>query len=487
MTSSHLSQKREALVCVIRAFNGQNFPESVDSILNELDREGYYDTCYHSVQHKHAIQRALVMAALGSSGENDSENTPLSKYAGIALERTEPSSPPLAVLGCACNGCEPSHICVPDLCQNCVTKPCVAACRFDAIHNAGKKSVINVQCCKKCRACLRGCPYGAISETVVPCEHVCPVDAISKDERGRAVIDFDKCIRCGKCMAACPFEAIQVRSQVIDVLKAIKAKKKVIALVAPALFGQFRCTAGQLHTAMKKIGFSFVYEVAIGAESTSFHEAKDLKEKLGKGEKFMTTSCCAAYNNLVSKHISEMRPFVSTAGTPLFYTAEYVRREHPDSVLIFISPCLAKYEEAFANENVGYILNFGEIDALFEAFAIVAGECAEEKFAYDSARETREFSLSGGVSRAVQSVLDGNGTKVEFATINGLDRETVKDLKRFAKAGECDRGTVLEVMSCQGGCVGGGLTCCPVAAATRQVKKYGDDGTSLSDKKERGS
>jgi len=201
---------------------------------------------------------------------------------------------------------------------------------------------------------------------------------------------------------------------------------------------------------MKKIGFSFVYEVAMGAESTSFHEAKDLKERLGKGEKLMTTSCCAAYNNLVSKRISEMIPFVSTAGTPLFYTAEYVRREHEDGVLVFISPCLAKYEEVFANENVDFTINFEEIDALFEAFSIVLGECAEEKFAYNSAREVREFPLSGGVSRAVQSVLDDNGAKVEFATINGLDREAVKDLKRFAKAGECDKGTVLEVMSCQG-------------------------------------
>jgi Fe-S-cluster-containing hydrogenase component 2 len=70
-----------------------------------------------------------------------------------------------------------------------------------------KKSVIDLQRCKKCGACLQACPYGAISETVVPCEHVCPIDAISKDERGHPVIDFSKCIRCGKCMAACPFEA----------------------------------------------------------------------------------------------------------------------------------------------------------------------------------------------------------------------------------------------------------------------------------------
>jgi NAD-dependent dihydropyrimidine dehydrogenase PreA subunit len=184
MASSHSSQKREALVCVIRAFDDQNFPKNVDSILNELDKDGHYDACYHSAQHKHAVQRALVMATLGSSSENDSENIPLSQYAVTALERTEPSSPPLAVLGCACNGCEPSHIHVTDLCQNCVAKPCIAACRFDAIHSNGKKSVVDAQRCKKCSACLRACPYGAISETIVPCEHACPVDAIMENEQG---------------------------------------------------------------------------------------------------------------------------------------------------------------------------------------------------------------------------------------------------------------------------------------------------------------
>jgi hypothetical protein len=60
--------------------------------------------------------------------------------------------------------------------------------------------------------------------------------------------------------------------------------------------------------------------------------------------------------------------------------------------------------------------------------------------------------LTGRVSelfRVVQSALDHNGTKVEFATINGLDRETVKDLERFAKASEYEKGYASEVISSQ--------------------------------------
>jgi iron only hydrogenase large subunit-like protein len=84
------------------------------------------------------------------------------------------------------------------------------------------------------------------------------------------------------------------------------------------------------------------------------------------------------------------------------------------------------------------------------------------------------------VSRAIQSARGDSVAKVQFAAINGIDREAVKDLKHFAQAGECDRGNVLDVMSCQGGCVDGGLACCPVVAAARCVKSYGEKGSSLA-------
>ena len=65
------------------------------------------------------------------------------------------------------------------------------------------------------------------------CAGACPVGAIAKDEDGHARIDFDKCISCGKCASACPFGAVHEKSQIIDVLKNIKAGKKVIAMIAP--------------------------------------------------------------------------------------------------------------------------------------------------------------------------------------------------------------------------------------------------------------
>ena len=40
------------------------------------------------------------------------------------------------------------------------------------------------------------------------CVAICPVEAISMGEDGKAVIDQQKCIKCGACQAICPVNAI---------------------------------------------------------------------------------------------------------------------------------------------------------------------------------------------------------------------------------------------------------------------------------------
>ena len=181
---------------------------------------------------------------------------------------------------------------------------------------------------------MAACPYHAIVKTIVPCEEVCPVGAIAKGDDGLAHIDKDKCLSCGKCVSACPFGATHAKSQVIDVLSKIKQGKEVIAMFAPAVVGHLPCSAEQFIEAFKKIGFSEVYEVAQGADTTIQVEAHDFAERLEQGAPFMTTSCCAAYNELVKKHLPEIKPYVSDAHTPLYYTAEIVKKELEDLNLV---------------------------------------------------------------------------------------------------------------------------------------------------------
>lgn len=53
---------------------------------------------------------------------------------------------------------------------------------------------INKSKCAGCGACLKVCPFNAIT--------------IGKD--GKAIIDQTKCQKCGQCKDVCPFNAIEV-------------------------------------------------------------------------------------------------------------------------------------------------------------------------------------------------------------------------------------------------------------------------------------
>ena len=44
---------------------------------------------------------------------------------------------------------------------------------------------------------------------VAPCKEACPVDAISRNEKGLVLIDKEVCIGCKECLEACPFGAMQ--------------------------------------------------------------------------------------------------------------------------------------------------------------------------------------------------------------------------------------------------------------------------------------
>ena len=479
--TSHL--KREILVRLIKAYLSDNFAENTRLIPYAMRPKGCevpYRCCIHK---ERAILRDRAVAGLGMSIEDADDSVLLSTLAEKALEREVPETNPLTVLTTACKGCVPSRIYVTDLCQGCVARPCVNTCKFGAISIQNGKSVIDPAKCKNCGMCAQVCPYQAIAKIIVPCENACPVGAIAKDDNGHAKIDFEKCISCGKCVAACPFGAVHEKSQIIDVLKNIKSGKKVIAMLAPAIMGQLPCTPKQLKEAIIKLGFKDVYEVAQGADITTKTEAAEFEERLEKGAEFMTTSCCAGYNELVDKHIPEMKPYRSDTKTPLYYTAEIVKKENPDAVTVFFSPCNAKRKEAMKNPNVDFVLNYEELGAWFIALGVQVSECGEVAFKTEASAEARNYAVTGGVAKAVQTMLPEH-IPAYPVVINGLDKQAIRDLKKYAKSGECELGNLIEVMACPGGCLGGNGTVNAYKQALKQLTNYVNESKPLVNEEE---
>ena len=479
--TSHL--KREILARIIRAYIGNNYEEDVRLIPYKMRPQGSevpYRCCIHK---ERAILRDRVIASLGFDIEEVKDYELLSDLAQKATKREKPEQHPLTLLQTACNECVPARIHVTDLCQGCVARPCESACKFGAIKVVDGKSKIDQSKCKSCGLCAQVCPFQAITKIIVPCENACPVGAIAKDADGLTKIDFEKCISCGKCVSACPFGAVHKKSQIIDILKNIKGGKKVVAMLAPAIMGQLPCTPAQLKQAILELGFADVVEVAQGADITTKNESEEFKERVKEnGAPFMTTSCCAAYNELVDKHIPNMKPFRSNTKTPMYYTAEIVKKEHPDAITVFFSPCVAKRKEAMNNPNVDYVLNYDELGAWMVALHIQVAECKESEFKTEASAEGRNYAVTGGVAKAVQTLVPEE-IPTHPVIVDGLNKQYIRDLKKYAKNGMCELGHLIEVMACQGGCLGGNATLNSYKPALKQLTNYVNSSKSITELK----
>ena len=69
-------------------------------------------------------------------------------------------------------------------------------------------------------------------------------------------------------------------SQVFDVLQRLREGEKMVAVVAPAILGQYNAPTEKVYGAIKAIGFEDVIEVAQGAMETIRNEGAELEEKL---------------------------------------------------------------------------------------------------------------------------------------------------------------------------------------------------------------
>ena len=446
--------RQDVLVRLVKAFFSDNFEENARLIPYDMRPKGSDVPFRCCIYKERAIIRDRVIAGLGFPIEDDNEETLLSEYAKKSVEREQTDDKILTVIGAACKGCVPNRMYVTNICQGCIARSCQRACKFGAIEIINGKSHIDSSKCKNCKMCMNACPYNAIVKIAVPCEDSCPIGAIEKDETGHAKIDQDKCISCGRCVKRCPFGAINEKSQLVDIMKNIKDKNEIIAMIAPSIAGQFKGSIYQLKTAMIKAGFTDVYEVAQGADITTRKESAEFKERMEKGEQFMKTSCCAGYNSLRKKHLTEINKFVSDTETPMYYIAEIVKEKHPNAKLVFVSPCVAKRREVQENKNVDYLINYIELQALLTGRDIKVEECEETMFDVESSKQGRNFGVTGGVANAVET-LAGDDSHIKPCIINGLNKDTIKQLKKCAKDGVCAEGNLIEVMCCEGGCICG--------------------------------
>ena len=427
-----------------------------------------------------AVVAARVKLALGMDIRPGAPREPLSqRIRDAATDQKYFEEPLVNIITFACNACPEKQVRITDSCQGCVSHPCMNVCPKDAIYlDKFKRCHIDQDKCIRCGKCYNQCPYRAISKIERPCAAACGMDAIGSDEEGRARIDYDKCVSCGMCLVNCPFGAIADKSQIFQLIHAMKGGSKVIACVAPAFVSQFgdKVTPAKLRSAMRQIGFSDVVEVAIGADLCTIEEAEDFLKKVPAEQPFMGTSCCPAWSVMAKKLFPEFKDYISMALTPMVITARMVKKQNPEAKICFIGPCAAKKLEAnrkSVRSDVDYVLTFEELQGMFDAREVDPSAVEpdpEGDFTAGSAAG-RGFAVGGGVAAAVAQLIGerepGKTIPIEYG--DGL-RECRKMLT-LARAGKYN-GYLLEGMGCPGGCVAGAGTIRPVKTATNRVAAY---------------
>lgn len=360
------------------------------------------------------------------------------------------------VIGAACEGCPISRYTVTDNCQLCMGKACQNSCKFGAITMGRDRAYIDPDKCKECGKCTQACPYNAIADLTRPCKKSCPVDAITMDDNGIVVIDEGKCIQCGVCIHGCPFGAIGAKTFMVDVINMIRAGKRVVAMVAPATEGQFGpdITMASWRTALKKIGFEDMIEVGLGGDLTAAAEAAEWAEAYKEGKK-LTTSCCPAFVNMIRQHFPMLLDNMSTTVSPMCGVSRMVKERNPETVTVFIGPCIAKKSETLdlnIKGNADYAMTYGEIRAMMRAKDV---DLMPEGNTYqESSVFGKRFGNGGGVTAAVLECLKETNENIDIkvAVCNGAAE--CKKALLLLKLGKLPEDFV-EGMACVGGCVGG--------------------------------
>lgn len=360
------------------------------------------------------------------------------------------------VISAACEECPIASYIVTDNCRKCMGKACQNSCNFGAITMSDTRAHIDPNKCKECGKCANACPYNAIAHLERPCKKVCPVDAITYDENGICVIDEKKCIQCGACIHSCPFGAIGTRTFLVDIINLINAGKKVYAMVAPATEGQFGkdITMASWRTALKKVGFQDMIEVALGGDMTAAAEAAEWAEAYKEGKK-MTTSCCPAFVNMIKQHFPTLIDNMSTTVSPMVAISRMIKEKEPEAFTVFIGPCIAKKSETLdlnIEGNADFAVTYGEIRAMLRAKGVEVEP--EENTYQDGSVFGKRFGNAGGVTKAVVQCFKEMNENIEPEVMQCSGGAECKKALLLLKAGRLP-ADFIEGMVCVGGCVGG--------------------------------
>ncbi len=318
------------------------------------------------------------------------------------------------------------------------------------------------------------------------------------------------CTFCGQCLAVCPTGALTEVSFVQGVYKALRdPKKTVVVQTAPAVrvalgeeFGMpvGSIVTGKMVTALKNMGFDYVFDTDFAADLTTMEEAKEFVERFTTKENLpILTSCCPSWVKFIEHNFGDMLNIPSTCKSPheMFgtvaktYFAEMKNLDPKDIVVVSVMPCVAKKYESARPElaiadgisDVDYVISTREFAHMIKEYAMDFANLPDSDFDNPLGESTGAgviFGSSGGVLESAvrtayhmitgedlekleftdlkemkgikEAHLDIKGENVKVAVASGLGnaKKLLTDIKNGDKHYD-----IIEIMACPGGCIGG--------------------------------
>ena len=378
-----------------------------------------------------------------------------------------------------------------------------------AICHADFPIVKNYNKCVKCMRCINVCDKVQSMNIwdVIGTGGNTSVGVVGK------TFDQSDCTLCGQCVTHCPVGALYERDDTIAVIDALQDPDKItIVQVAPAVraawgetFGLTRefATAERLVSALKAMGFDYVFDTDFSADLTIMEEGSELVERLTHREDSrlpMFTSCCPGWVRFIKSQYPNMVDNLSTAKSPqqMFgavaksYYAELLGVDPHRICCVSIMPCTAKKHEcaipnlndACGDPDVDFALTTREVDYLINMFNLDVQSLLEQPFDQPLGIGTGAgviFGATGGVMEAALRsahylVTGKNADPDAFRQVRGMDgwKEAqfyiaginlrvaiasglgnARKLMEAIRLGQVEYDFV-EIMACPGGCSGGG-------------------------------
>lgn len=375
------------------------------------------------------------------------------------------------------------------------------------IDNSSKSIIRNMDKCILCRRC----------ETM--CNKVQTVNVLSAVERGFETViapafnlpmNDTACTFCGQCVAVCPTGALTEVNNVPKVWRALNDKNKTVVVqtapaVRAALGEEFGMEAGsnvtgKMVSALKALGFHYVFDTDFGADLTIMEEASEFIHRLQhKGKLPILTSCCPGWVKFFEHQFPDLLDIPSSCKSPqqMFgaiaktYLAEKMNIDPKNMIVVSVMPCLSKKYEAARPElsssgqqDVDIVISTRELAKMLKEAGIDFASLEDAEFDHPMGETTGAsviFGATGGVLEAAlrtayEWLTEETLENVEFTSLRGMDgikEATVKikdiDVKVAVAHGLGNARKLLEdirngkaeyhaieIMACPGGCIGGG-------------------------------